>query len=85
MMGLKRVMGNLEHTVAFFFTILSYFREMGIIIDIMNFFFFFNIFFLKFFIGVAFIYHVVLALGLQRSESVIHTHISILFFPFRLL
>lgn len=40
MMGLKRVMGNFEHTVAFFFTILSYFREMGIIIDIMNFFFF---------------------------------------------
>ena len=39
----------------------------------------YSIFFKKFF-GVKLIYNVVLALSLQQSESVIHIHISTLFF-----
>ena len=41
-----------------------------------------------FYIGVSLINNVVLVSGVQQSDSVIHTHVSILFqilFPFRLL
>ena len=44
--------------------------------------------FFKFYIGTQLINNVVLVLGVQRSDSVIHLHVSILFqilFPFRLL
>jgi len=44
--------------------------------------------FFKFYIGVSLINNVVLVSGLQQSDSVIHTHVSIHFqilFPYRLL
>ena len=40
----------------------------------------FHSFFKKIFIGVQMICNVVLVLGVQQSESVIHIHISTLFF-----
>ena len=45
-------------------------------------------FFFSFYVGEQLVNNVVLASGIQESDSVIHTHISILFqilFPFRLL
>ena len=53
-----------------------------------RFFFFFHLSFKKKFIGVEFIYNVVLVSAVQQSDSVIHIHIFILFqilFPYRLL